>query len=71
MSKERDLFVKRLRMACVVKGVSRKRLSEKAGIPLTTLNNIFTGKSVSYKRMDKLRESTGLSEVEFINLAGE
>ena len=67
---DKALFIKRLKLACVLKDISRSGLCEKTGISIATLNNIFAGKPVSLKRIKELIAATGMTEKSFIKLAG-
>ena len=68
MDEDVEKFVIRLRMACQHQSIKRKDLAKGTGIPLGTLNQIFSGQPVSIKRMNMLRNFTGFSETAFIQL---
>lgn len=68
MDEDREKFVIRLSMAMQHQSIKRKDLAEGTGIPLGTLNQVFSGQPVSIKRMNILRKFTGFSETDFINL---
>ena len=68
MNKSRIKFVRRLRIACIHKDIKRAELAEKSGIKKDRLDQIFQGASVGHDTMEKLRECTGFSEIDFVKL---
>ena len=69
IDQDRKLFVKRLKIALILKDMTRKELAEKAGIGIASINQICSGHQVSHARMNALRRATGFNAVDFIMLA--